>query len=288
MLLDLNAAEPRPRAALTTEPPGFAPQGMSLYVPANGPKRLFVVSRTTLGKHSIEIFEQTPTGAFAPVETIHHPALWSPNGIVAVGPRQFYVTNDSGFKDRDAADKDRRIERRLRNNRANILYFDGTSMRVEAEQLHMANGIALSADGRTVYVSESTGRQLTLFDRDLNTGVLKKRDSVDVDTAPDNLTVDTDGSVWIAGHPRIIELWEHFRNPTSRSPSQVLKFTPTAGAGRSVEEIYLNDGRELSASTVAAPFRDLIVIGSVTDHRVLVCKRGAAPTPPITGPEKET
>src|SRR5688572_8839313 len=44
MVVDLNAAEPRVRAALTAEIAGMAPSGLSLYTPANGPKRLFVVS----------------------------------------------------------------------------------------------------------------------------------------------------------------------------------------------------------------------------------------------------
>ena len=43
MLVDLNAREPRVRAALLTEPPDFRPTALSLYVPAQGARRLFVV-----------------------------------------------------------------------------------------------------------------------------------------------------------------------------------------------------------------------------------------------------
>jgi arylesterase / paraoxonase len=274
MLMDLNTAEPRPRAALATELEGFSPQGISLFQVGNAPKRLFAVSRKTLDRHSIEIFEQSTTGAFVPLETIRDRALWAPNGIVAVGARQFYVTNDSGFKDRDADDPSRRVERRLRNNRSNILYYDGTSLRLVADDLDMANGIAVSPDGKTLYVAEATGRRLTLFDRDLTTGALQRRESVALETAPDNLTVDAAGNVWIAAHPRVMALQENLRDATSRSPSQVLKFVPTAERGNALSEIFLDDGRDISASTVAAPYRDLIVIGSVTDHRVLICKQG--------------
>lgn len=288
MLMDLNSAEPRARAALTTEPAGFGPQGVSLYQDTTGPKRLFAVSRRTLDQHSIEIFQQSSTGSFAPVETLRDRSLWAPNGIVAVGSRQFYVTNDSGFKDRDAGNPKRRVERRLRNNRSNVLYYDGTSFRIVADELDMANGIAVSPDGKTVYVAEATGRKLTLFDRDLTTGALNRRESVRLDTAPDNLTVDETGRVWIAAHPRVIELRENLEDPKSRSPSQVLKFDPTAAGDKRITEVFLNDGKDISASTVAAPFRDLLVIGSVTDHRVLVCKQGGTPAQAIAGPEKET
>jgi len=286
MLIDLNAAEPHVRAALTTDPADFRPAGMSLYVPAQGPKRLFVVNRTSLGKHSIEIFEQSSTGAFAPVESLSDRSLWSPNAIVAVGPRQFYVTNDSGFKDKDLADPSRRSESRLRDNRANVLFFDGAGWRAVAEDLNRANGIAASADGRTVYVSESTGRQLQVFDRDLVTGDLKPGERVPIDSAPDNLTIAADGSVWIGSHPRAIAILRNIRDSSLNSPTQVLKFDPAASKDARVSEIYINDGAEISAGTVAAPRGDQFVIGSLTDHKLLLCKPGAKPV--ITGPEKET
>ena len=60
MLVDLTAAEPRARAALTTEPADFKPSGISLLAQANAPKRLFVVNRTSLGKHSIHICGAIP------------------------------------------------------------------------------------------------------------------------------------------------------------------------------------------------------------------------------------
>ncbi len=292
MLVDLNAAEPHVRAALTTEPPDFRPAGMSLYAPASGPKRLFVVNRTTLGKHSIEIFEQSATGAFAPVESIRDRLLWSPNAIVAVGPRQFYVTNDSGFRDKDALDAKKFAQRRLRSNRATVLYYDGERLRRVAERLDMANGVAVSPDGGVVYVSESSARRLRVFDRDVTSGNLKSREAVRLDGSPDNLTVDADGNVWIGAHPRAMAILQNLRDASSRSPTQVLKFMPGAERGKRVSEVYMNAGEQISAGSVAAPFGNLLVIGSITDRKLLLCKgpaaAGGAAQPAITGPEKET
>ncbi len=79
---------------------------------------------------------------------------------------------------------------------------------------------------------------------------------------------------------------ENLRDPSSRAASQVLKFEPSANRTKRVTEVYLNDGKDISASTVAAPFRDLLVIGSVTDHRVLVCKHGASAAAALVSPEK--
>jgi hypothetical protein len=51
MMVDPSAAEPHVRAALTSDPSGFAPSGLSLYTPETGTKRLFVTSRTRPGSH---------------------------------------------------------------------------------------------------------------------------------------------------------------------------------------------------------------------------------------------
>ncbi|HEX7417481.1 MAG TPA: hypothetical protein VF315_05435, partial [Steroidobacteraceae bacterium] len=59
MLVDLNVPTPRPRAALSADPPAFSPQAISLYTPPSGPQRLFVISRARAGRSTIEILEQT-------------------------------------------------------------------------------------------------------------------------------------------------------------------------------------------------------------------------------------
>jgi arylesterase / paraoxonase len=102
MLVDLNAAAPRPRAALA-ESSQLYPLGLSLYTSPEGVRRLFVIDRRPDGNHRIAIYEQTVTGAFALVESVPGGAfLTSPNAIVAVGPRQFYVVNDFGSRSTSA------------------------------------------------------------------------------------------------------------------------------------------------------------------------------------------
>ena len=294
MLIDLNAAEPRVRAALATQPPHFAPTGLSLYTPASGPKRLFVVNRAQLGTHSIEIFEQSATGAFSPVETIHDRLLWSPTAIVAVGPKQFYVVNDSGFKEKDEADAKKYVVGKLRGSRGTVVYFDGENAQIVAEGMGMPNGVAVSLDGSTVYVTESSENQIQLFDRDPATGALKRARHISLDTSPHNITVDADGNLWLNAHPRG---GITFSLPPdaggSRLATQVLKVDPRAESGKEVTEIYLNDGTEISGGSVAAPHGNQLVIGSASDHKLLMCTQGAsaasaAPKPVISGPQKDT
>jgi arylesterase/paraoxonase len=285
MLADLNAVEPRVRAALNSAPPEFYPAALSLFTPPSGPKRMFVVSWSSPGQHSIEIFEQSATGAFNPVESIKDPLLWSPSGVLAVGPRQFYVTNDHGYREKDAVTVERRREAKLRTNRGTILYYDGTRMRIVASRLDRASSLALSPDGRTVYVSESDARQVDVFDRDLATGELTKREELKVDGVPHNLTTDEKGNVWVAAHPRALQFMRTVRDPADRSPTQVLKITPGAKEGHEITAVYVNEGEQISAGSVASARGNQLVIGSVADHRLLVCTQGK---PLITGPEKDT
>jgi arylesterase/paraoxonase len=291
MLMDLNAAQPRVRAALATEPPHFAPSGLSLYVPASGPKRLFVVNRAELGTHSVEIFDQSATGAFTPVQTLRDRLFWSPTAIVAVGPKQFYVVNDAGFKDQDEFDARRYVVGKLRGSRGTVVYYDGEHSQIVAEGLGMPTGVALSPDGRALYVAESSERQLQVFDRDTTTGALKPTQRIQLRASPHNLTVDADGTILVTTHPPGSSFAPPVGGVSTHYPTQVLKVTPSAESGKQVSDVYTNDGSELSGGSIAAPHGNGFVIGSATDHKLLMCTRGAgaaAPAKPaISGPEKD-
>jgi arylesterase / paraoxonase len=284
MLLDLNAAEPRVRAALTAEFPGLSPSGLSLYSPANGPKRLFVMSfESGRGRHSIEIFEQTATGTFTHVESIQDELVWSPVSIVAVGPRQFYFTNDG--------------RRPGRRKGGGLVYFDGEKMKQMAPRIDDALGVAVSPDGKKLYLAEARRGQMFVYDREIATGALKYSERVELPSMPHNLTVDSEGSVWIAAHPRGLAYSGSLRNAAIKSPTQVLKYTPGPERGGeerdveegSVEEIYVNGGEQLSAGSVAAARGNQLLIGSIADHKLLLCTRAGRALPSdFSGPEKDT
>lgn len=74
MLVDLKSNEPRIRAALLTDPPDFRPVGLRLETAASGLRRLIVVD-AGIEKPALQIFEQSPTGAFSLIMTIHDAEL---------------------------------------------------------------------------------------------------------------------------------------------------------------------------------------------------------------------
>lgn len=253
-----------------SEPADFHPHGIGLYAGPDGMRRLFAVNHRAAGGHSIEIFDIAADGMLTHVKTVEDPLLVSPNDVVAVGPEAFYATNDHGTSNPTKA----MIDDLLLNRNANIVYYDGKTMRVVGDTLSFANGINISADGKTVYATEFLGLSLHIYTRDIATGALTPRDYTPLGTGLDNIDVEEDGSLLIAAHPKITAMIAHASDPKKLSPSQVIRveLSPNGDGGRA-GTIYLNLGEQLSGSSVAAGYRDLMLIGNVFDPKILVCKQ---------------
>jgi arylesterase / paraoxonase len=274
MLLDLNRAEPAPRAAMAYDPEAFRPHGLSLLATGTHPARLFVVSHRPDGSHTVEIAEEGSAGGFFPKETIRNAAFVHPNAIAATGARQFYLTNDTLDESQWALAK----QALLSSGHSTLIYFDGDKARVEAADLAFPSGLGLSPDGSRLYVTETLAHQLRIYRRDAASGALGLEGSIDLGAAPGNLDVDDDGVVWIAAYPKLLSLAAHLRGPRKRSPTQVLRFDPRIGkpahGGNDprVTEVYANDGAEISAGSTAAPWRGEFLLGAPFDKKVLICK----------------
>jgi len=87
---------------------------------------------------------------------------------------------------------------------AGVLYrleLDGTSTTV-LTGLTISNGIGWSPDGRRMYLSDSGTRTIEAFDFDPATGDVSERRVIvrigETDVAPDGLTVDARGDIWVA------------------------------------------------------------------------------------------
>jgi len=266
--VDLNAESLSAIPATANVPDDFRPHGLSLYAAPDEAQRLFVISHPRDKPHTVEVFERGADGLFAHVETIHNPLLVDPNAIVAVGSRQFYVANFSGA----SPGIERFIEMYFGRALAEIVYFDGEVMRAVDEPIAFGTGIAASADGGRVYVSEANARRLRINSRDSETGDLVLVEYVDIDTIPDNLNVAEDGAIWIAAHPKPYQLLKHLQDPARQSATQVLRVAGDPQAENRIQEIYLNAGDAISAGSVAALLGKRLLIGSMIEHELLVCR----------------
>jgi arylesterase / paraoxonase len=263
--LDLKARDPELvnlTAGFTEE---FNPHGIGLWIGKNG-MSLFVVNHRQDG-HFVEIFD-FKDNKLIHRESIEGALMHSPNDVIPVGPRTFYVTNDHG----NSSELGRVVEEYLQLARSFVLFYDGNDFRIVAEGLAYANGINLSPDAKTVYVAATVGQAVCVYDRDKGTGDLKRRHTFELGTGPDNIEVDERGNLWIGCHPKLLTFVKYSKDPEELSPSQVLKVTVQNPGPYTVDEIYLNSGEPLSGSSVAAVFKDTMLIGSVFDAHLLLCK----------------
>jgi arylesterase/paraoxonase len=258
--------KPQPLTNLTPNLPfDFHPHGISLYRSSDGERRLFVVSHRADG-HYIEIFVLRGM-MLNHLESISGQTMTNPNDLVAVGPREFYVTNMQGA----TSNFGQNLEKYLQLAWAYVLYYDGKDFRKAAEDLAYPNGITVSRDGKTVYVASTIKHIIKVYDRDEASGALQYRDEIDLDTGVDNLDIDRDGNIWVACHPKLLTYVKHSGDPSVLSPSQVIKVIPKE-EGYDIQEVYLNSGEELSASSVAVLYKDRMLIGAVFGDKILDCK----------------
>jgi arylesterase/paraoxonase len=247
--------------------PDFRPHGLSLWVAPDGNDRLFVINHQG-GRHTIEEFE-VRAERLAHVRTLADPLLRSPNDLVAVGPDRLYVTNDHRWP-RGVA---RTLEEWLRLPASDVIAWDGRGFGVAATGIRLSNGINASRDGSTVFVASPTGRELLVYDRDAASGALRLRERIDLGTAPDNVEVADDGSLWVGAHPKLLALVAHGNGAPEHSPSQVVRASPRAGGGYAVEEVLLDTGERQCGSSVAAVRGDRLLVGGIFEDHVLDCTR---------------
>ena len=245
----------------------FHPHGISLFRNEKDQLFLFAVNHRQNPKgHYIEKFEWRKDSlvhleSFA--DTIF---MTSPNDVTAVSERAFYVTNDHG----NVSGIERIIEEYLQLPRSYINYYDGEKFSKVATGIPYANGINHSADGTKIFAGSPTGRKIIVYKRDIPTGTLKLEEEIFLDSGADNIEVDEDGNLWVGCHPKLLRFVANSKDSTQNSPTQVLKVNYKPGASV-VEEIFLNDGTQYSASSVAAVSGPTLLIGSVFEKSLLWC-----------------
>jgi arylesterase/paraoxonase len=264
-LLNLKQNEPTP-ISLTDSLPfnDFHPHGISLYQSEEGEKILFVINHKKSLETTIEIFEFTDS-TLQHKETVKNDLFVSPNDIVGVGVRQFYLTNDHDEKKswwRSQKDL-------LQIPMGNVCYFDGNKARILADGFLYANGINVSQDGKKLFVAATTGKKIVIFDRDISSGKLTENTEIAINGA-DNIEIDESGDLWVGCHPKLLAFLAHSKDHAKLSPSEIVKISLESGQPVT-ESVYLNDGTPLSGSSVGAVWRNKLLIGSVFGDKVLLC-----------------
>jgi len=263
---DLNMDRPRLVNLTPDADPDFQPHGISLYVDKGGRDALLVVNHQG-GKNAVEIF-LLKAGRLVHQRTVTDPALVSPNDLLAVGPEQFYITNDHRHTDGFM----RLVEDYGRQSWSSVLFYTGSGFVEAATGLGYANGINISPDGKLLYVSETVGQALHVYDRNPVTNVIALKEKADLKTGLDNIELDVAGRLYIAAHPKLLTFVKHAKDAAHLSPSQVLCLEARTGSGYRVDEIYLDSGAQISGASVAAVKGNRMLIGSVFEPKFLDCQ----------------
>ena len=101
-------------------------------------------------------------------------------------------------------------------------------------------------------------------------GSIETISRIQLETSPDNINVADDGTLIVGAHSNLIALVMHFIIG-SDAPTQVLRVNANTSPP-AIEEIYLNNGEELTSGSGAVTFENLLLIGSITDKKILVCR----------------
>ena len=242
----------------------FLPHGIDLWHGDNGEKRLFVVSHPSTGEEIVEIFEVAENASLTHLKSISFDEMYSPNDVVAVGPSQFYATNDRRYD----VGLMSWVETNFALPLTSVVYFDGNTGREIENGFAYANGINISNDGGTVYVSEVVKRRISVLSRDLQTNALTKTRTIKINAAPDNIDVDDEGRLWIGGHPKPLEFAAHAKDSRKISPSHVVKIDPETDA---YEDVFISLDGEINASSVGAAHNGKLLVGAVFDPHIMVC-----------------
>jgi arylesterase/paraoxonase len=266
--LNLNDSLPLP-VLLTADfsQEDFHPHGISLFRLPGGQKILFVVNHRNSGS-TIERFEYR-NDSLLHRESISDDLIVSPNDVVGVGEREFYFTNDHNEKNSTL----RRIKDLLTIGTGNVCYYDGSLVKVTSVQdVKYANGVNVSPDGRKIYVAASSARSILVCDRDPSTGALTKSEEIFTNTGVDNIELDSAGNLWVGCHPQLLKFLAHAGDEKVNSPSEIIKLTLLRNGKFEQHTIYMNDGSEISASSVGAVYKNTLLIGAVFQRHFLVTR----------------
>lgn len=246
----------------------FAPHGISMF--KHDSVYTIAAINHTLDGHSIEVF--TLIGKkLTHVRTEKSTKLISPNDIVLLDENRFYVTNDHGYEKGFG----RLLEDYGNLAVSNVLFFDGQQFSEAAKGISFANGINMDTKRNLVFVSSPRRFLIKVYSKNEDNSLTFVED-IPCSTGVDNIEFDPEGNLWVGCHPNLLRFTAYAMGKKETSPSEILKVTYRKNGDYSVESIYSNDGSQVSATSVAAPFGNLLLVGNVKDDKMLILQQNEA------------
>ncbi|MEO0570063.1 MAG: hypothetical protein AAF039_00060 [Bacteroidota bacterium] len=242
------------------------PHGISLIQMDSTRHRLWVANHAD--GESIEIFDVFNTDSLVHVETLKDEMIYAINDIVGISENEFYFTNDHYYQN----GLGRLAEDYLGLAKCETVYFDGSGYRVVDHSLSYANGINYDASRNLLFIASPRGFKINVYERLVN-GDLKYFDSIDCSTGVDNLEFDSQGNLWSGCHPNLMAFAAYAKGKKPKAPSEVIKINYQGQGDYTIASPFVDDGTSISATSVAAPYKNLLLVGNVMDDHFLILEK---------------
>ncbi|KAL7886653.1 hypothetical protein AOLI_G00043740 [Acnodon oligacanthus] len=243
----------------------FNPHGISVYTDEkDGSRYLFVVNHPH-GNCQVEIFKFVEEeNTLVHLKTIKHELLHNTNDIVAVGVDSFYATNDHYF----TFEVLKLLELLFSLAWCDVVYYSPEEVKSVAGGFPSANGISISPNKRYLYVSDIMNHKIAVMEIQKD-NTLSRVKEVAVGSLCDNIEVDREtGDLWSGCHPNGMKF---FTSDANDPPgSEVIRIQNIHSEEPVVTQVYADDGKVLIGSSVAAPYKGQLLIGTVY-HKTLYC-----------------
>ncbi len=263
--LDLKTGTHEIKKLTTDFNKSFAPHGISMFK-LDSTYKIMAVNHTTKG-HSIEVFRLFGE-SLTFEKTLTDESMKSPNDVVMIDENRFYFTNDHKY----TKGFGRLMEDYGGLSISNIMYFDGNKYIEVANGIAYANGINYDAKRKLLFVASPRNFLIKVYERN-DDGSLRFIEDIACGTGVDNIEFDTDGNLWVGAHPNLLRFAAYAKGKKEISPSEIIKINYKGKHDYMIEKVYINEGAEMSASTVAAPYKNLILTGNVMDTHFLILKQ---------------
>jgi arylesterase / paraoxonase len=247
----------------------FRPHGVS-FVPKTEHSGVFGVINHRQNGDTVELFrigDSEDPNSFRHVHTILLPSIFTANSLLLNDEDDFYFTTDFGSHNAIVQN----FEKYLRLPRGGLYRYKGGEVSKLVSGLFYGNGI--ERHNGKIYIAEMLSHQIRIFHENEAGGNLVPADTILLDAAPDNLRIDSSGSIYVGAHPKLLTLSKHSKDPKSnKSPSEIIRVEPLPNGTWKSQKMFLDDGLGFSAISTAIPQPNGgFLMGMIYDDGLVEC-----------------
>lgn len=248
----------------------FFPHGFSMLKIDSSTYRIFVINhiyKPTLTAHTIEVFDLLYQDSLVHRQTLQHESMVSPNDVVAISKTEFYFTNDHGYTSALGV----LAEEYLGLAVSNVVYYNGDSYTTVADGIAYANGINIDRKRNLLLVASPRSFGIHVYNI-MPENILNFVETIKCGTGVDNIEIAANGSYWVGCHPSLLHFAAYAKGKKKMAPSEIIRIDYQSTNNYQIESVLVDNGELISGTSVAAPYQQYILAGSVMDTHLLVLR----------------